>query len=85
MTRQARQYRRARLRPCFGYDVSAAETAEILGISSRRLAELRRSGRGPGYVQWRRKIWYSLDDLVRFHKLYTDWLPNTPLKIDSDG
>jgi hypothetical protein len=85
MTRLSRQYRRARLRPCFGYDVTAAKAAEILGISSRRLAALRRSGRGPGYVHWRRKIWYSLDDLIRFYKLYTDGLPVTPPKIDSDG
>ena len=84
MTRRSRQLRRARQRP-FGYNMREAEAAEFLGISSRRLAGLRRSGRGPHHHEWRRKIWYSLDDLVFFYQVHRDALSVTPPKIDSDG
>jgi hypothetical protein len=66
MTRRSRRSRWAQQRPAFGYDTSEAEAAKVLGISTRRLAALRRSGLGPSHVTWRRKIWYSLKDLVDF-------------------
>jgi hypothetical protein len=92
MTRRSRPSRWARARPCFGYDMTEAEAANFLGISSRYLGLLRRSGRGPHHVQWRRKIWYSLSDLDLFYKVHSEALPIlpaklpvTPPKIDSDG
>jgi hypothetical protein len=78
MTRRSRPSRWARARPCFGYDMREAEAADFLGISSRLLATLRRSGCGPHYVRWRRKVWYSLDELVLFYTLHKDALPFTP-------
>jgi hypothetical protein len=78
MTRRPRRSRWAQQRPAFGCNTSEAEAAEILGISTRRLAALRRSGLGPSHVTWRRKIWYSLENLVNFFKV-------APPKIDCDG
>ena len=85
MTRASRQYRRARRRSSSGYDMTEAEAAEFLGISARYLGLLRRSGRGPYHVQWRRRVWYSLNDLIFFYKVHSEALPITPLKIDSNG
>jgi hypothetical protein len=65
--------------------MTEAEAADFLGVSSRRLAGLRRSERGPYHVRWRRRVWYSLDDLVSFHKTHADALPVTPPKTASDG
>ena len=85
MTRRSRRSRWAKARPAFGYDMTAAEAADFLGISSRRLAGLRRDGRGPYHVRWRRRVWYSLNDLIFFHKVHTDALSVTPRKTESDG
>lgn len=65
--------------------MTEAEAADFLGISSRHLAKLRRSGRGPYHVRWRRRVWYSLSDLDLFYTLHFEALPIKPLKIDSDG
>jgi hypothetical protein len=83
MTRRSRRSRWAQQRPAFGYNMTAADAAEFLGISSRCLAALRRSGLGPSHVTWRRKVWYALEDLVLFSKLHSERL--TPPKIDRDG
>jgi hypothetical protein len=65
--------------------MSEAEAADFLSISHQKLAALRRLGRGPYHIQSRRRIWYSLDDLIFFYKSHTDplWVP--PSKVDGDG
>jgi hypothetical protein len=78
MIRRSKRSRWAQQRPASEYNTSEAEAAEVLDISARRLAALRRSGSGPHHVRWRRKIWYSLEDLVDFCKA-------TSPKIDCDG
>jgi hypothetical protein len=88
MTRRSRQSRRSRRRPSFGYDTTEAEAAEFLGISSRRLAQLRRNGCGPHHVRWRGRIWYALNDMIGFHKDYAGSLSSLPgksSKTDKDG
>lgn len=84
MTRRGRS-RWARARPASDYNMTEAEAADFLGISSRYLGGLRRNGRGPYHVQWRRRVWYSLNDLDLFYKVHAEALPVAPLKIDSDG
>jgi hypothetical protein len=78
VTRRSRQSRWAQQRPASDYNTTEAEAAEVLNISTRRLAALRRSGRRPNHVRWRHKIWYSLEYLVHFYK-------GTRPKIDCDG
>jgi hypothetical protein len=48
--------------------MTAVEAAEFLGVSTQKLAQLRNEGRGPLYVSCRRRNWYSLAELIAFHK-----------------
>jgi hypothetical protein len=86
MTRQSLARRRANWRPGSDYNMTAAEAAEFLGLSTRKLAQLRQQGRGRLYVSVRRRNWYSLAELIVFHKFnkaISD--PGIPKKISSDG
>jgi hypothetical protein len=81
MTRQSRAHRRAKWRPGSDYNMKAAEAAEFLGLSTRKLAQLRQQGLGPLYVSCRRRNWYSLENLALYYNLHIRAKP----KKDSDG
>lgn len=70
MTCQSRARRRANWRPGSDYNMKAAEAAEFLGLSTRKLAELRQQGLGPPYVSCRGRNWYSLDILALYYRLH---------------
>ena len=50
--------------PGSDYNMKAAEAAEFLGLSTRKLAQLRQQGLGPPYVRCHGRNWYSLEDLI---------------------
>ena len=77
MTRRSRHLRRADKRPGCDYNVSEAEAAEFLGISTKKLASLRRRNLAPFNVRFYGRYWYALADLIAFYKLRADAPPAT--------
>ncbi len=53
------------------YNVSEAEAAELMLMSQRALAYLRRTGKGPLWVKLGGKIYYAVEDLFAFYKQRT--------------
>jgi hypothetical protein len=60
------------------YNVTEAEAAEFVGISHRKLADLRRAGKGPFHVILFGRIFYSIEDLISFCVQYTGSKPPPP-------
>ena len=67
------------------YDMSEAEAAEFLGISTRQLAALRRRGKAPYHVWCGQQVRYALPDLILFHRLRSNASPAMPPKASGNG
>lgn len=84
MTCQSRARRRANWRPGSDYNMKTAEAAEFLGLSTRKLAQLRQEGLGPICVRSRARHWYSLEGLILFYQLFIKAGTASPPKTGGD-
>jgi hypothetical protein len=67
------------------YNMSEAEAAEFLGISTRRLAALRRRSAAPYHVWRGKQVRYALPDLIMFYRIRSGTPLTMPPETAGDG